>query len=106
MTDGAVRFVLPAVVLHLMRFRDRDRAGRVLAERLRSYAPRENLIGLGLPRGGVPVVFEVAGELDAPLDVFVVHKLGERWTTSPRSPATVRPATGSSTISHAEYRAE
>ncbi len=71
-----------------MRFRDRDRAGRVLAERLRSYAPRENLIGLGLPRGGVPVVFEVAGELDAPLDVFVVHKLGERWTTSPRSPAT------------------
>jgi len=89
MTDGAVRFVLPdsAVGLHLMRFRDRDRAGRVLAERLRSYA-RENLVGLGLPRGGVPVVFEVAGELDAPLDVFVVHKLGERWTRAPRSPAT------------------
>jgi putative phosphoribosyl transferase len=59
-----------------MRFRDREHAGRVLGERLRSYAGRENLLVLGLPRGGVPVAFEVARALDAPLDVFVVRKLG------------------------------
>lgn len=59
-----------------MRYRDREHAGRVLAERLGSYAGRENLIVLGLPRGGVPVAFEVARELGAPLDVFVVRKLG------------------------------
>jgi putative phosphoribosyl transferase len=59
-----------------MRFRDRAHAGRELADRLDSYAGRENLLVLGLPRGGVPVAFEVARELDAPLDVFVVRKLG------------------------------
>jgi putative phosphoribosyl transferase len=59
-----------------MRFRDREHAGRVLGERLRRYAGRENLLVLGLPRGGVPVAFEVARALDAPLDVFVVRKLG------------------------------
>jgi putative phosphoribosyl transferase len=59
-----------------MRFRDRAHAGRVLAERLRSYASREDLLVLGLPRGGVPVAFEVARELDARLDVLVVRKLG------------------------------
>ena len=59
-----------------MGFRDRAHAGRELADRLHPYAGRENLLILGLPRGGVPVAFEVARELEAPLDVFVVRKLG------------------------------
>ena len=58
------------------RFRDRAEAGRVLAERLRAYAGRDDVIVLALPRGGVPVAYEVARELGAPLDVFVVRKLG------------------------------
>jgi predicted phosphoribosyltransferase len=57
-------------------FRDRHEAGRVLAQQLRKYAGRANVIVLGLPRGGVPVAFEVARDLRAPLDVFVVRKLG------------------------------
>jgi predicted phosphoribosyltransferase len=59
-----------------MRFRDRVHAGRVLAERLGSYAGRDDVLVLGLPRGGVPVAFEVAKQLDARFDVFVVRKLG------------------------------
>jgi putative phosphoribosyl transferase len=59
-----------------MRFRDRQHAGRQLAERLEHYAGGENLIVLGLPRGGIPVAFEVARALGAPMDVFVVRKLG------------------------------
>jgi predicted phosphoribosyltransferase len=58
------------------RFRDRAEAGRFLAERLKSYRDREGVLILGLPRGGVPVAYEVARELGAPLDVFVVRKLG------------------------------
>ena len=58
------------------RFRDRFEAGRLLAERLDSYAGEQDVIVLGLPRGGVPVAFEVARRLAAPLDVFVVRKLG------------------------------
>lgn len=57
-------------------YRDRRHAGRVLAERLGSYANRDEVIVLGLPRGGVPVAAEVAAALHAPLDVFVVRKLG------------------------------
>ena len=57
-------------------FRDRAEAGRLLAERLRRYQGRTDTIILGLPRGGVPVAFEVAQALDAPLDVFTVRKLG------------------------------
>jgi erythromycin esterase-like protein/predicted phosphoribosyltransferase len=57
-------------------FRDRTDAGRLLAERLREYAGRDDVVVLGLPRGGVPVAFEVARALDAPLDVFLVRKLG------------------------------
>src|SRR5438477_7875466 len=59
-----------------MRFRDRDDAGHFLAERLTAYAGRHDVVVLGLPRGGVPVAFEVAQELDLPLDVFLVRKLG------------------------------
>lgn len=57
-------------------FRDRREAGRLLAEKLTSLANRSNLLVLALPRGGVPVAFEVAQALHAPLDVFVVRKLG------------------------------
>ena len=59
-----------------MLFRNRADAGRALGERLAGYAGRPNLRVLGLPRGGIPVAFEVAQRLDAPLDVFVVRKLG------------------------------
>ena len=57
-------------------FRDRTEAGRMLAETLREYANREDVVVLALPRGGAPVGFEVAKALNAPLDVFVVRKLG------------------------------
>lgn len=57
-------------------YEDRHHAGRVLAERLAHYRGRPDLIVLALPRGGVAVGFEVARALDAPLDVFVVRKLG------------------------------
>ncbi|MBI4347142.1 MAG: phosphoribosyltransferase [Elusimicrobia bacterium] len=58
-----------------MVFDDRAQAGRFLANRLSGYAGRPGLLVLGLPRGGVPVAFEVAQALGAPLDVFVVRKL-------------------------------
>ncbi len=57
-------------------FRDRRDAGRVLAEKLAAYANRPDVIVLALPRGGVPVAHEVARRLVAPMDVFVVRKLG------------------------------
>src|SRR5438477_1745164 len=58
------------------RFADRREAGRVLAERLTDYRDREDVIVLALPRGGVPVAYEVAEALHAPIDVFIVRKLG------------------------------
>jgi|SRR5579859_262853 len=58
------------------RFRDREDAGRHLARRLSDLAGRKDLLVLGIPRGGVPVAFEVARALKAPLDVIVVRKLG------------------------------
>src|SRR6266850_1630630 len=58
------------------RFRDRREAGRLLAAKLAAYANRPDVIVLALPRGGVPVAYEVARALGAPLDVFVVRKLG------------------------------
>ena len=59
-----------------MRYRDRVDAGRRLAGLLRRYANRPDVVVLALPRGGVPVAFEVATALHVPLDVFVVRKLG------------------------------
>jgi predicted phosphoribosyltransferase len=58
------------------RFRDRHEAGRLLAGKLTAYAHRPDVLVLALPRGGVPVAYEVARALDAPLDVFLVRKLG------------------------------
>src|SRR5207245_4681519 len=58
------------------RFRDRRAAGIVLGERLQEYRGRSDVIVLGLPRGGVPVAAEVARALEAPLEVFLVRKLG------------------------------
>jgi putative phosphoribosyl transferase len=57
-------------------FRDRTEAGKFLATRLEAYANRRDVLVLALPRGGVPVAFEVARALNAPLDVFLVRKLG------------------------------
>lgn len=59
-----------------MRYQDRTEAGRLLAERLARYKNRPDVVILALPRGGVPVGYEVAQALNAPLDVFVVRKLG------------------------------
>lgn len=59
-----------------MRFVDRRHAGRVLAGMLEAYRGRRDVVVLGLPRGGVPVAYEVARALGAPLDVYVVRKLG------------------------------
>jgi putative phosphoribosyl transferase len=60
----------------MRRFHDRADAGRLLAKKLGHYAGRSDLLILGMPRGGVPVAFEVAKSLPAPLDVFIVRKLG------------------------------
>ncbi len=57
-------------------FRDRWDAGRQLARELENYANRADLLVLALPRGGVPVAYEVARALHAPLDVFLIRKLG------------------------------
>jgi putative phosphoribosyl transferase len=57
-------------------FENRQDAGRALARKLRKYAGRDDVLVLGLPRGGVPVADEVAESIDAPLDVFLVRKLG------------------------------
>jgi len=59
-----------------MIFKNRADAGRKLAARLTRYADREDVLVLALPRGGVPVAYEVAKALNAPLDVFLVRKLG------------------------------
>src|SRR5262245_5274510 len=59
-----------------MLFQDRTDAGRRLAARLRAYADNPDVLVLALPRGGVPVAYEVARALHAPLDIFLVRKLG------------------------------
>jgi putative phosphoribosyl transferase len=57
-------------------FENRTEAGRLLAEELKTYASRDDVVVLGLPRGGVPVAYEVAKHLHVPFDVFIVRKLG------------------------------
>src|SRR3954469_22908397 len=57
-------------------FQDRYDAGRQLATQLEKYAGRNDVLVLGLPRGGVPVAYEIARHLGVPLDVFIVRKLG------------------------------
>lgn len=57
-------------------FKDREDAGRQLAEQLVSYVGHDDVVVLGIPRGGVPVAFEIARRLRAPLDVFLSRKLG------------------------------
>jgi predicted phosphoribosyltransferase len=64
----------PAAPRHV--FRDRQDAGRVLAGLLQKYRDRPDVVVLALPRGGVPVAYEVARALHAPLDIFTVRKLG------------------------------
>jgi predicted phosphoribosyltransferase len=59
-----------------MRFRDRAHAGRFLGEQLGKYAERSDVIVVGLPRGGVPVAYEIARTLGLPMDIFLVRKLG------------------------------
>jgi predicted phosphoribosyltransferase len=59
-----------------MQFTDRIEAGGLLAKRLAAYANRHDVVVLALPRGGVPVAYEVARALNAPLDIFLVRKLG------------------------------
>ena len=59
-----------------MIYHDRSEAGKELATKLSAYKDRDDVLVLALPRGGVPVAFEVAQALDAPLDVFLVRKLG------------------------------
>ena len=61
------------------RFHDRREAGQLLARQLTQFKGRDDVVVLALPRGGVPVAFEIARELKAPLDVFVVRKLGVPW---------------------------
>jgi predicted phosphoribosyltransferase len=68
--DDTIPFVASSI------FRDRRQAGRALGAKLASYAGRNDVTVLGVPRGGVPVAFEVALALDALLDVFLVRKLG------------------------------
>jgi putative phosphoribosyl transferase len=59
-----------------MNYKDRKQAGRLLAGLLKQYAHQKNTLVLGLPRGGVPVAYEIARILALPLDVFIVRKLG------------------------------
>lgn len=65
--------------IQITAFADRRHAGQLLARRLAEYANREDVLVLALPRGGVPVAFEVAFALGAPLDVFTVRKIGAPW---------------------------
>ena len=62
----------------MRRFRNRTEAGQQLAKKLSAYANRADVLVLGLPRGGVPVAYEVAVALNLPLDICLVRKLGAR----------------------------
>jgi putative phosphoribosyl transferase len=64
------------MITKITKFLDRTEAGQLLATKLKLYANRSDVIVLGLPRGGVPVAFEVAKALHLPLDICLVRKLG------------------------------
>lgn len=64
------------VIVTMQRYLNRTEAGKILAENLKQYAKNPDILVLALPRGGVPVAFEIAKTLEAPLDVFIVRKLG------------------------------
>ena len=64
------------MITKITKFVDRNEAGQLLATKLKLYANRSDVIVLGLPRGGVPVAFEVAKALHLPLDICLVRKLG------------------------------
>jgi predicted phosphoribosyltransferase len=81
-----------------MLYRDRREAGRFLAQKLTKYADRPDVLVLALPRGGVPVAYEVARALGAPLDVFVVRKLGS-WRRPWRRPRRAASGPGTSASS-------
>jgi predicted phosphoribosyltransferase len=74
--ETAEPVVHPKVSTTMTRFRDRTDAGQRLAAKLARYAGRTDVIVLALPRGGVPVAFEIARALEASMDVFIVRKLG------------------------------
>lgn len=59
-----------------MRYADRHEAGQILADSLKEYAQRADVLILALPRGGVPVAYEIAKKLSLPMDIFVVRKIG------------------------------
>lgn len=77
-TRGSICALKPVQSMKIMSrlFQDRMEGGRALAELLGAYAHRKDVLILALPRGGVPVAFEVAQALNLPMDVFVVRKLG------------------------------
>ncbi|HEX2913172.1 MAG TPA: phosphoribosyltransferase [Chloroflexia bacterium] len=62
--------------MRIVQFENRQQAGKVLATRLKAYANRPDVVVLALPRGGVPVAYQVAMALNVPLDIIVVRKLG------------------------------
>ena len=86
-----------------MPFVDRPDAGRQLATRL-MYLSGEDVVVLGLPRGGVPVAFEVARALHAPLDVLVVRKLGLPFQPELAWGPSARVVSGSSTTTSSGWR--
>lgn len=67
---------LQEISIMTSKFRNRAEAGKLLARQLTIYANRNDLLVLGLPRGGVPVAFEIAKKLNAPLDICLVRKIG------------------------------
>lgn len=64
------------MVIGMKKYLNRENAGKILAQHLAHYANQNNVLILALPRGGVPVAYQVAKALNAPLDVFIVRKLG------------------------------
>lgn len=68
--------MIPTKETNTALFKDRRDAGRKLAQKLKDYAGRKDVIVLALPRGGVPVAYEVAKALNVPMDIFIVRKLG------------------------------